>query len=242
MDCTIKIISGPEAGQVFACTAPETVIGRAPRCAIRLTSPGISYEHAVITRIGDEVFIENLSANGTQIQDERVSGKTRLRLRDQIRFAPDTVARVETLPAAAGRGSARRWLLAAVVLMLVATLLVVVWDPFNTSPTTPDLARVYGRLAEYTQREVSAHRLPPETQDCLRDAWRFEAAGDRAGAGRMWLRLQVILSSTQVQSLSDRNPRALTDMLRAKPGAPAPDNSILGAALLQFAARMAQRT
>jgi len=38
MDCTLKIIAGPEAGQEFVCAGPETYLGRSQRCVVRLSS------------------------------------------------------------------------------------------------------------------------------------------------------------------------------------------------------------
>ena len=98
------MISGLDAGQEFRCSALETAIGRSARCAVRLTSPSVSFEHAVILRSGDDFFLENLSANGTFLNNQRLTAKTRLRAKDQIRIGDDTVARVESVPSAAGGG------------------------------------------------------------------------------------------------------------------------------------------
>src|ERR1043165_6273930 len=104
MDLTLKSLSGPEKDQQFPCAAPETFIGRSQRCAIRLSSPAISFEHALITRKGDEFFIENLSANGTLLNNQRLAsnaqeGRTRLRQKDPLQLGLDPVLRVESLPA-----------------------------------------------------------------------------------------------------------------------------------------------
>src|SRR5689334_4238778 len=112
MACTIKILSGPEGNQEFSLNGGESFLGRSQRCTVKLTSPSISYEHAVITREADDYFIENLSAHGTFVNGDRITTKTRIRLRDQIRLGSEVSARITSLPAAAGGGPARRWLVA----------------------------------------------------------------------------------------------------------------------------------
>lgn len=215
------------------------VIGRSGRCAVKLSSATVSFEHAVVARgNGDEYFLENLSANGTFLNNERVNGKMRLKLRDQIRMG-DTVARVEQLPAAAGAGSSRRWLLILVVLMLVGMVAVVIWDPMsggNNVNWTP----VYADLFNFAQGEARGGRLPAEFPGMLQEAWRLEQAGDRPAAVKDWLRLHVMLSDTDgqtgIQELSLKNPSALARLAgRAKSGL---DDDEMRAALLQFVVRM----
>src|SRR5436305_1766650 len=127
MDLTLKSVAGPEKGQEFVCSGPETYLGRSQRCTIRLTSAAISFEHALISRQGDAFFIENLSANGTLLNNQRLGGsatasgagapaKTRLRQKDTIQLGPETVLHVESLPAAASGSSPKRWLLVALLL------------------------------------------------------------------------------------------------------------------------------
>src|ERR1051325_11585441 len=99
MSCTLKITAGPDTGQLHECTTDQTLLGRSPRCNIRLSSPAISFEHALISRTGDEFFIENLSAAGTFLNNQRLAARPRLRAKDQIRLGPDTILRVESLPA-----------------------------------------------------------------------------------------------------------------------------------------------
>src|SRR4051812_9223772 len=108
MNCTLKIISGPEANQEFTLGGGESFVGRSQRCSVRLSSPSISYEHAVITRDADDYFIENLSANGTYINNERITARTRLRSKDRIRLSPEVSARVASLPTTAKNSSMRR--------------------------------------------------------------------------------------------------------------------------------------
>lgn len=80
---TTNIVKAPAPLEVFvqwAQGAPVAVsterftIGRGPRCSLVVKSERVSREHAVVTRVGDEVFIEDLnSSNGTWFNNERIT-------------------------------------------------------------------------------------------------------------------------------------------------------------------------
>ncbi|WP_141617479.1 FHA domain-containing protein [Myxococcus sp. AB036A] len=80
---TTNIVKAPAPLEVFvqwAQGAPVAVsterftIGRGPRCGLVVKSERVSREHAVVTRVGDDVFIEDLnSSNGTWFNNERIT-------------------------------------------------------------------------------------------------------------------------------------------------------------------------
>ncbi|WP_426750406.1 FHA domain-containing protein [Myxococcus sp. Y35] len=80
---TTNIVSAPAPLEVFVRWAQGTpvpvsterfTIGRGPRCNLVVKSERVSREHAVVTRVGDEVFIEDLnSSNGTWFNNERIT-------------------------------------------------------------------------------------------------------------------------------------------------------------------------
>ncbi|NOK03323.1 MULTISPECIES: FHA domain-containing protein [Myxococcus] len=80
---TTNIVKAPAPLEVFVRWAQGTpvavsterfTIGRGPRCSLVVKSERVSREHAVVTRVGDEVFIEDLnSSNGTWFNDERIT-------------------------------------------------------------------------------------------------------------------------------------------------------------------------
>ncbi len=170
MDATLKITAGPEAGQVFACTTPETIVGRSARCSIRLSSASISYEHAMISRVADDYFVENLSANGTYLNNDRITTKTRLRAKDQLRVGDETVLRVESLPGGGpGRIVAHFTLLAVFVVMLVVTLIVVVADPFGGGGSSRGWGGRTSKLLDFTQKETRWRDIfPRKCRGCCR--------------------------------------------------------------------------
>ena len=217
MDCTLKIIAGPETGQEFLCAGPETYLGRSQRCVVRLNSPSVAFEHALITRVADEYFVENLSANGTVLNNERLAAKTRLRVKDQIRLGHETTVRVENLPLAAAAGSSRRMLLAVLVgvLILVAALVL-----NHESGGTTDMSARYQKMQEYVQEQVATGGLPTDVAALMSDAWRLQTSGAAAQAGQTWLKLELRLDAwDQTQGPDDRRAaliRFVKDMERRR--------------------------
>jgi hypothetical protein len=66
-----------------------TILGRGPAATIRIVNPEISRCHCQITVSCNVVHLEDCgSANGTWINDQRVSGKTGLHDGDVIRAGP----------------------------------------------------------------------------------------------------------------------------------------------------------
>jgi FHA domain len=243
MDCTLKSIAGPENGQEFTAAGPETYIGRSQRCGVRLSSGTISFEHAVIHRAGDEFFIENLSANGTLLNNQRLSAKTRLKPRDQIRLGDQAILRVEKLPAVAGAGSgSRRALLVLLLVVMVfgGIAFLVLYN--NSEPPAQDWQHAYVILQTLVDQEVAAGRLQPDTSANFREGWRMEVAGERASAFSKWLAVNVALSDYQarqgLQDVSASHKTALDHLLAHDKKSPAPTTEDLQAALDQFVTRI----
>jgi pSer/pThr/pTyr-binding forkhead associated (FHA) protein len=241
MDCMLKIIAGPEAGQDFACGGPETYVGRSQRCAVRLSGTSASFEHALITRAGDDFFIENLSANGTVLNNERLGVKTRLRVRDQIRIGGDTVIRVESLPTSAATGSSRRLLLAAVVGMAILAVTFLLSDPFS-SGGKGDWAAVYRAMQGYAQEQVATNHMPPDVPSLMSEAWRLETGGDRATAKKSWMRVHVQLNEWDRQQgweAKTTSVQGLQALLTGKTKTLEPEE--MRVALKQFVTQMERR-
>ncbi len=87
-------------GSPVAVSSGRFTIGRGPRCNLVVRSERVSREHAVVTRVGDEVFIEDLnSSNGTWFNDERI---TRQQVSDGDEFRLGTEAVFFTMRPAGG--------------------------------------------------------------------------------------------------------------------------------------------
>jgi pSer/pThr/pTyr-binding forkhead associated (FHA) protein len=75
-------------GQDFRLFQGRHVIGSSPNCDIRLTVPGVSSEHAILLCRNDKFIIEdNLSSNGTFVNNEMIEDKVYLGENDIIRIA-----------------------------------------------------------------------------------------------------------------------------------------------------------
>lgn len=80
----IRILNGPQAGEVHPLKPGKVKIGRGENCQIRLQGSGISKEHIEINVIGDKVTLTDLrSSNGTYLNGVRVKGAL-LKLGDKI--------------------------------------------------------------------------------------------------------------------------------------------------------------
>jgi len=90
----LTLLTGVDAGQIFAIDRAQAVVGRAREAWVRLDSVGISRKHARITRgpVG-ELTIEDLgSTNGVYVNGERVESAT-LRPGDQVQIGSDAILR-----------------------------------------------------------------------------------------------------------------------------------------------------
>lgn len=79
---------------------PRLVFGRSPRADVSLTwDPEVSQLHAILEWIGHYWVVndDNMSRNGTFVNDERLTGSRRLHQGDMIRMGTTTIGFVGTL-------------------------------------------------------------------------------------------------------------------------------------------------
>lgn len=76
----IRVLTGPQAGEIFELKMGRNVVGRAPQCDVKLTSAGVSKEHSELTVYKEKIVINDLkSSNGTYLNGVRLqSGVIRL--------------------------------------------------------------------------------------------------------------------------------------------------------------------
>lgn len=238
MDCLIRVIKGPDEGGEHRLRAGENIVGRGMKAQIRLAAGTISAEHAVITLNGDEAHIENLSANGTFVNGNKIAGKVRLRPRDQVRLAPEAIFRFE---AAAGAGAgllARKPLLITVFVLAILGVAFLIVDPFSAPTRGENWPGAYESLAGWIQQETAAQRLPRRAHDLFLEAWRLDQAQDFLHSKDTWLRLQLVLDSADDQEhfaeASLKNPKALTYLVVGPPAGHSLQEDERAAALVQF--------
>ena len=101
----LRVESGPNAGQEFTLTATGTTIGRQDGNTIVLDDGRLSRQHARIDLGPDGLTLTDLgSANGTRVNEQRVSGTLPLRGGDRIQMG-ETVIVVEAPAARQGGGA-----------------------------------------------------------------------------------------------------------------------------------------
>lgn len=217
MDCVIRVLSGPDAGESARLQPGVNLIGRSPKAALRLKASDISWEHCSITRSGDEYIAENLSALGTYIDDAKLSSPVKLRPRDQLRLSKDTLLRFEVMGDDVGLLAGRRGIVLALVVLLLGAITWFCWDAMTPVKAADDWTSAYNVLEPWVAEEAAARRLPPDTAVLFRDAWRLEQAEDYRNSSALWLRLQLAVDSVEerggLQKASAENPGALQQLL-----------------------------
>ncbi len=241
MDCLIRVIEGPDKGAEVALPPGSTLIGRGPKAQLRLSAEGVSYEHAVVTRSGEEYSIENLSASGTFVDDTKVTGSVKLRPRGMIRLDGETVLRLESTAGETGMTGQRLALLVSLVGVLLIALVVVAINPFKAPTPADDWGNAFAALYPWAQVQAKGHHLPTGTDSLFVEAWTLERAEDFQRSQRLWLRLQLLLDSAEnhagLQESAQAHPGALTRLLHSTGHAETLTDEEMGAALVQFAYR-----
>lgn len=80
----LRVLTGPLAGQIFDLKLGRNLIGRAPHCDVKITSSGVSKEHAEIHVYKDKIMVTDLkSSNGTYVNGVRAQNGL-IRLGDKV--------------------------------------------------------------------------------------------------------------------------------------------------------------
>ena len=84
----IRILSGPQAGEIISLKSGTNVIGRAPHCDVKIVSSQVSKEHAKVDVFESKVVVTDLGSrngtfvNGVQIKSTRVNSGDKISLND----------------------------------------------------------------------------------------------------------------------------------------------------------------
>jgi pSer/pThr/pTyr-binding forkhead associated (FHA) protein len=248
MPTSLRIIEGPGKGTDYPMNPGDTIIGRGAKAQVKLASAEVSWEHAIITRLGEDWMIENLSAHGTQLNDQKISGRVRLRPKDRIRVTDDTVLRFESTEGPQVNVLANPWLVRGVIGALV--LLVVGWGAVMLlrKPVPPDNWRyAFDSMFTWVQAETDARRMPSDVLALFKSARDSEIAATRTAdqtdktaqafkvaAGRyekLMLRIDGLEDTYHCMANAARNPRVLKQKLLASSSADTMDTDEFAAAL-----------
>jgi hypothetical protein len=86
----IRILSGPQAGQIIPLRPGKTILGRGPSCEVKLNSQGISKEHASVFVSETKVILSDMNSrngtfvNGVRIQNQKLTSGDKLAFHDVL--------------------------------------------------------------------------------------------------------------------------------------------------------------
>ncbi len=81
----LTVSKGPHLGKTFELAKEKVTIGRDAALDVTFDIAEVSRSHAVITRHGDDYFLQDLgSTNGTYVNEKKITGQHRLRSGDTI--------------------------------------------------------------------------------------------------------------------------------------------------------------
>src|ERR1700676_204715 len=83
----LQVISGDNAGERHALGLAKAILGRHPDCDIVLDSGSVSRQHAEITAIDGEFYIQDLgSRNGTMVTGQAIQARHKLQDGDRLKI------------------------------------------------------------------------------------------------------------------------------------------------------------
>ena len=81
----LTVNKGPHLGKTFDLSLEKVTIGRDAAVDVTFDIPEVSRSHAVITRRGDDYYLQDLgSTNGTYVNEKKIVGQHRLQSGDTI--------------------------------------------------------------------------------------------------------------------------------------------------------------
>ena len=115
----------------------------------------------------------------------------------------------------------------------------------GSGSSVDDWDNAHRTLASWLEKQAAKGRAPHETVDLFDRVWRLEQTHDYENAAKLWLRMQIVLSTAEKNlkalELAGRDPegKQLAALLRPNPKQPAtqPSDDQLAAAMAQFVNR-----
>src|SRR5437588_10464929 len=77
---TLYFLNGLNQGSQCELVGDRIVFGRIADCQVVINAPAVSREHAVLTKIGDKFYLEDMSSrNGTEVDNVKIKARTQLK-------------------------------------------------------------------------------------------------------------------------------------------------------------------
>jgi predicted component of type VI protein secretion system len=107
MDATLRVLSGPHAGETIAIRRGKLLIGREEDCHLRPESEFVSRHHCVLLLDDYTLRIRDLgSKNGTFVNGRKVGSGETILLHDDTISIGEMIGQIDLTPVAAAAGPA----------------------------------------------------------------------------------------------------------------------------------------
>ncbi|MBV9122233.1 MAG: FHA domain-containing protein, partial [Planctomycetes bacterium] len=84
---SLLVLKGANQGQSIPLSTDKVILGRDPNCQVVLNGTAVSRTHALILRLQEKFFLEDLkSRNGTFLNNEPITGRKQLKNNDRIKI------------------------------------------------------------------------------------------------------------------------------------------------------------
>ncbi len=98
----LELHSGPRSGERIRLSGERLVIGRHPGCDVVIEAPAVSRQHAAVSLVDGEAFVEDLqSRNGTRLNGRTLAGRQRLQHGDEVQICGQRIVFSSASPSAA---------------------------------------------------------------------------------------------------------------------------------------------
>jgi serine phosphatase RsbU (regulator of sigma subunit)/pSer/pThr/pTyr-binding forkhead associated (FHA) protein len=96
---SLSFVKGVNQGTTLTLEGDKFILGRNADCQVVLNVPAVSREHAVIRKVQDKYYIEDMkSRNGTFVNNQEVTGRILLKDNDRIKICDNLLAFMEGAP------------------------------------------------------------------------------------------------------------------------------------------------
>ena len=97
----LELHSGPRSGERIRLSGERIVIGRHPGCDVVIEAPAVSRQHAAVSLVDGEAFVEDLqSRNGTRLNGRTLAGRQRLQHGDEVQICGQRIVFSSASPSA----------------------------------------------------------------------------------------------------------------------------------------------
>ncbi|MDR0868596.1 MAG: FHA domain-containing protein [Planctomycetota bacterium] len=194
----VEVTTGKSAGKFVYLEDKPVLVGSSPMAALSLTDDGVKAEHALVSREGEQIWLENLSSGGTLLNGRTLTKRAML-MPDDVFTVADDVELTLRSTAEKGGGSGLTWFLVALIFVvlagagLAAAVAAKKTGGWQRRAATQDwhgaFMQLETRLHQWRQKNI----VPAELEQDFREAWFRDCGGDSANALFLWQKVKLEL-------------------------------------------------